>query len=451
MMILMGIVQLYAPFDQDEIEAVHTAWKIIHDGEIYLDFFQHHHPFFYYLLVPIIKLFGELYHSLLIIRMLIFLNYFLIGFITFLLAKYLFNKASAFLSVFLLLTAMIFTKLLQIRPDDLQVLCSMISLLFLFYFFDERVRGKRLFYLVASALFLSFAFLFLQKAIFLIAVFAAIFLFQLCKQEISFLECIFFAVIFSVPIMVYFSYVWAVGAWDFYYKFNWLLNAMHTGRFLPFYTLQLLATSQMLCAFYPIGLLYYLETNYQKIIGAVSIWLLFAAICIAKFSYAQYYAPAIPLMAMIAAVAIFRIVEGNTGKMLCIIFALSWSSIIGNGYQVVKMVVKGINREPHEKIKFVLNNSPEGSYVYDGKSFFNLFRHDVDFFWFEARVNHEKSDLIPIYEKLTGRKYDVHQAIEKYKPIIISNYYVDEKYPEIAKRYFHSKDFIDLCMRVDEL
>ncbi|HEX2978573.1 MAG TPA: glycosyltransferase family 39 protein [Candidatus Babeliales bacterium] len=447
MMILMGIVQVYAPFDQDEIEAVHTAWKIIHDGVIYRDFFQHHHPLLYYLLVPVIKLFGEVFRTLLIIRMIVFFQYFLIGLVTYFLSKRLFNAEIAMLSAYLLLTAMIFTKLLQIRPDGPQVLCGMISLLFLFNFFEQQKKLKRWAQLVISALFLSLSFLFLQKAIFLIAAIAVIFLLQVYKREISFLECVVYAVAFLAPIIGYFAYLSVVGAWELYYKFNWLLNAMHTGRFLPFYTLQLLATSQLLCACYPIGIFYYLETYYQKIIAWCSVWLLFAAIVIAKFSYAQYYAPAIPLMAMIAGCAIYKICLGNPYKMLMIMFALTWGSIIGNSYQVVKMAVKGINRESHEKINFVLNNAPEGSSVYDGKSFFNLFRHDIDFFWFEARMNHEKSDLIPIYERLTGNKYDVHMAIEKHKPVIISSYYIDLSSEFIVSNYERSVPLYDLFLK----
>lgn len=451
MVILMGIVQIYAPFDQDEIEAVHTAWKVIHDGEIYRDFFQHHHPFLYYLLVPIIKFFGEVYHTLLIIRMIVFFQYFLIGLITYLLAKKLFNAETAILSVYLLLTSVIFTKLLQIRPDGPQVLCGMISLLFLFSFFEQQNKQKRCVQLIVSALFLSLSFLFLQKAIFLMAAIGSILLFQLYQRKVSFIECAVFAIVFSLPVLIYFLYIWSIGAWDFYLKFNWLLNAMHTGRFLPFYTLQLLAMSQLLCAFYAIGIFYYLESYYQKIIGWCSLWLLFAAIVIARFSYAQYYAPAIPLMAMIAGYALYKMCMGNTYKMLMIIFALSWGSLIGNAYQVVKMVVKGINREPHEKINFVLNNAPEGSSVYDGKSFFNLFRHDVDFFWFEARMNHDKSDLIPIYERLTGNNYDVHAAVEKYAPSIISNYYVNLNNKIIVNSYDQSEKFDDLLIRKKEI
>lgn len=447
----MGIVQVYAPFDQDEIEAVHTAWKVIHDGEIYRDFFQHHHPFLYYLLVPVIKLFGEVYHTLLIIRMMVFFQYFLIGLITYLLAKKLFNVETAMLSVYLLLTAMIFTKLLQIRPDGPQVLCGMISLLFLFSFFEQQHKPKRWMQLMMSALSLSLSFLFLQKAIFLITAIACIMLMQLYYRKVSVFDCVAFAVTFVLPITAYFSYVWFVGAWDFYFKFNWLLNAMHTGRFLPFHTLQLLAASQLLCAFYVLGFFYYLETYHQKIIGWCSLWLLCAAIIIAKFSYAQYYAPAIPLMAMIAGYALYKMCLGNTYKMLIIIFALSWGSIIGNGYQIVKMAVKGINREPHEKINFVLNNTPKGSSVYDGKSFFNLFRHDVDFFWFEARMNHDKSDLIPIYEKMTGNKYDVLAAVEKHMPSIISNYYVNLNNQIIVNSYGQSEEFNDFLIRKKEI
>jgi hypothetical protein len=45
-------------FDHDELEAVHTAWKMWTGERIYIDFFQHHHPLFYRLLIPVLDLFG---------------------------------------------------------------------------------------------------------------------------------------------------------------------------------------------------------------------------------------------------------------------------------------------------------------------------------------------------------------------------------------------------------
>ena len=51
---LAGVLGLYVLYmsllgslNHDELEAVHTAWKIVQGEVIYADFFQHHHPLFY--------------------------------------------------------------------------------------------------------------------------------------------------------------------------------------------------------------------------------------------------------------------------------------------------------------------------------------------------------------------------------------------------------------------
>ena len=40
-------------FDPDEFEHMHTAWKISRGQKIFIEFFQHHHPFFDYLITPV--------------------------------------------------------------------------------------------------------------------------------------------------------------------------------------------------------------------------------------------------------------------------------------------------------------------------------------------------------------------------------------------------------------
>lgn len=442
--VLIGCARPWATFDQDELEAIHSAWKIMQGAEIYRDFFQHHHPFFYYLIIPFIKFFGETLNAMLAIRYLVFFQYILIGLVTYIFAKRLFNKESSLIALYLLLFAPIFMKILEIRPDGAQTLWSMLALFFLCRFLDLHFLRD----LILSAVCLSISFLFLQKAIFLTVLIGCVLLYYWYYGICSFKELIIYAVIWALPIIVYVGYLSSVGAFDFYVKFNWLLNMLHPAVFHSIHTLKILMYySQFLCAFYVIGLLYNTKVERYRLIAFLSLGLLFAATFLVKFSYTHYYAPALPLMAMIAGHSIYHVLQSRI-KMLIIMITIAAGPFLTYSFEIAKFFIKGIKNEQHEKFVYVLSVAKPGDYVYDGKSFFNVFRQDIDFFWFEARMNHEKSDLIPIYERLTGNRYDLYKDIEKYKPTLISTYYVDLENPVIKQHYIRSALYDDLLLRI---
>ena len=151
-------------YNVDEIEAVHTAWKISVGERIYEDFFQHHHPLLYYLLVPVIKLGGESLLTLSLAELFAFAVFAAMTVIAFLLARRIYDVKTALISIILLLSHPFFIKKgTEIRPDILQTVFGLAS----FYLLTIHMMdgGKRK-YFVASAIFLSLSFLALQKAIF---------------------------------------------------------------------------------------------------------------------------------------------------------------------------------------------------------------------------------------------------------------------------------------------
>ncbi|MEP5069019.1 MAG: glycosyltransferase family 39 protein, partial [Crocinitomicaceae bacterium] len=125
-------MSLFRDFDHDEFEAVHTAWKILTGEVIYIDFFQHHHPFFYYLIIPFIKLIGEKALTLLILRLFIFSFFLGILRISYLLIKDIFDSNRiAWLAILLLVSTSMFSqKVIEIRPDVPQVFFGLLAILF---------------------------------------------------------------------------------------------------------------------------------------------------------------------------------------------------------------------------------------------------------------------------------------------------------------------------------
>ncbi|MEX0940395.1 MAG: glycosyltransferase family 39 protein [Candidatus Babeliales bacterium] len=434
----------FTTFDQDELEAIHTAWKISKGSMVYRDFFQHHHPLLYYCLIPLINFFGQTLKTLVAARVLMHINYLLCGIVTYLIASHIFNRTSALLSIFLLLFSSIFSKVIEIRPDGPQVLFGLLAVYFLFLYFDR----KHLLLLFFSALSLAISFLFLQKILFLIVLIGLVFLYKIYQKQISLLALIFYISIFCIALIPYYSYLVYTNALHYYFIFNWLFNIMHPERFYPMHTLMELFLNKLLLFGYALGLIYYLHTQNQKIVAFFSLSLLFIAIFIVKFSFPQYYAPAIPFIAMIAAYGYYVIFDGQKDKILLMIFIIAAQPFISYSFILAKMIIKGKNNnEQHEKINYVLSHTKPGDTIYDGKNIFNIFRDDIDFMWFQIKQNHDKSSITDLYKSLTGKSYDIYQAIENKKPKIISNYYLDMEHPIIKNNYKKSLKYNDLYIR----
>lgn len=428
-------------FDQDEIEAVHTAWKIWQGAEPFRDFFQHHHLLFHYLLTPLFFVFGESFALLQVARAFIFFNFLGICTITYLLGKKIFGSFAALNGTILYATMWLVYKSLEIRPDNPQVLFGLCALFCMYIYFDT----KKINILILSALSLSSAFLFLQKAIFLGLFIGCYFLYQAYNKKIPFSHVFLFGCIATLPFFFYCIYLYHVGAFDAYFKLNWLMNILHPGKFNSLYALSMIGMHErLLCAFYVLGLCYFVKTPYQKSIAIASIWLLFVASCIVKFAYFQYYLPAFPLMSLLAGQAIYKIFYEKQYMLLPFFAVIMFGPLIAATVNVGKLFLR--TNEQHEKIKYVLRATKSGDYVYDGKSHFNLFRPDIDFFWFEARTNHEKSDLITLLQDLTGRTYNGYEALAKYRPKLISNYYLDMNCPFIKNNYIQSPVYEDLYL-----
>jgi len=125
---------MFRGFLVDEYEVVHTAWKIAQGEKIYIDFFQHHHPFLYYSLVPIILITGDDVIVLMIARMIMFILLVGVAVSTYCIAKSVYKKKEIALlsTTFLLSTLPIINRAIEIRPDTPQVLFGLLSVLFFF-------------------------------------------------------------------------------------------------------------------------------------------------------------------------------------------------------------------------------------------------------------------------------------------------------------------------------
>ena len=437
LLVIILFISLNRFFDHDEFEAIHTSWKMLQGEKIYVDFFQHHHPFLYYMLIPVIRILGENIHTIIAIRLMVFLMFLLILFITYLIARDNFSKGIVVIGLLLLSSAYIFViKVIEIRPNVPETLFALVSIFFLLGYFKKR----NLLYLLLSAFSLGIAFLFFQLALFLVLFIGCLLLYDVYKKSIPFLDVLTYFFVFLLVLVPYGVYLVWTDSFYSYFQFNWILNMKVLNRFLPFSgLLNIYSVNTILCVFYVIGLLFFLKTSNQKRIGVLSFGLLLSVFLV-RTPWPQYFMLAIPLMAIISAHAIYTIFKNNK----VILFVML---VLSTGPQInwLAQGARNTNEGQLKKIAYVISITNKDDFVYDGHILFNVFRKDVDFFWYS--IDHRLGTL-ETFQTMTDYQYNIYEIIDRLKPKVISNYYIDNmEDPRIKNHYKQSKLYKDLFIR----
>jgi 4-amino-4-deoxy-L-arabinose transferase-like glycosyltransferase len=440
LVILACLLSVERFFDQDEFEAVHSAWKIYAGDRIYVDFFQHHAPFLYYLLTPLIHAFGETASTLLAARMLML--GFTAGILTlvYAIANTLFNRQVAVTGIlFLFATPLFMDKAIEIRPDVPQVFFGLSSLYLLLDYFDSRRMNT----LLLSAFSLGIAFLFLQKIIFLAAALHALLLWRAARAQTGYLALLIFTAVFTGTWAVYWVYLLVTDQFSQYFFLNFSFNAAtldHHYHQTPLLLEHItnFNTIVIACALLGIAIR---KSSLQWEITVIALGLLIAAM-LYRTQYAQYYLLVLPLLAIIAARGWQFIHEHQpsvANLLLVVVFASASASYLYN-------ILYQPNRWQLEKIAYVNNMTLPSDYVYDGNAQFNVFRKDLDYFWFGV----DEGKRLDKYRMLTGYQYDIYSLIEALRPKIISDHAIsDLNHPVIRDHYTVTGKYKRLYIRTE--
>ncbi len=439
-LILIFFNSLFRYFNHDEFEAIHSSWKMLNGETIYIDFFQHHHPFSYYLMIPIIKIFGETLFTILFLRIIAYLLFLLLLLITYNLAILLFDdkKIGLISLIFLSSSTFFFNKAIEIRPDILQVLFGLLAI----YFFIIQLKGNSSKYTVLSALSLGLSFLFLQKAVFLILCILFFQLIRLYKNKTTFKQIFIYWIFFIFTLTPYLLYLLHNGYFSNYVLYNWIINMKFTKSFYFFFygLLESFKMNTLLWSFFLIGLIFSQKYIFKEFC-LLSLMLLLSLFLI-KAPYPQYYMLFFPLMAIIAGFGVIKVIN----KKIAIIAIILISTVLP-GFRLCENLKFNTNVNQLEKIKYVLSKTNGNDYVYDGNILFNIFNKDIDFFWFSVRP---KTGALAAYKTLFEYNYDIYKLIDKHKPKIISNYYIKNMNNEtISKNYHPSDKYEDIFIRND--
>jgi hypothetical protein len=445
------IVCFHKFFNNDEIEHIHSAWYVKNGHIPYRDFFQHHNPLLWYLLLPFLYLFGDSVYSILTARLFMFSVMLSIALFTCLISRAITkSNESGLVSVALLFSTVLFmAKGFEIRPDVPQVLFGLISIYCLVRFFQSMDNR----YIIFSGLSAAISFLFLQKAIFLLIAYVMILGYGLVKRELSAKSLLYFIGSLLLPLLIFWMFLQMTGSLHDYFLTNWQLNRQNLGSqeitakpFGPMaYSLEqnalfwILALASIIFVFVKKSVCK--EMKLVVFIGLSQIFCLF----IYSVTFKHYYLFAIPLLCISASYFLvylfdkFNIIETHRVALLAVfLFGAVPFLLIDNFHS---------NQLQLGKINYVLNLTKDSDCVYDGANAFNPFRRDLHYFWYQL------SSGLQAYNLVSGNRfsdYDICTLIRVKKPKIISDVMFDFNSCRLQTLY-NTTAYPHLYIRRDDL
>lgn len=437
-------------FSHDEFEHIHTSWKMLEGQKIYVDFFQHHHPFLSYLIVPVIAVFGETTASIFTSRFLMFIMLSGILLVTYLIAMREFGKREiGVISMILTSTVVVFYgEAIKVRPDVPQALAGLLSIYFFLAYSDNKSRSS----LALSAVFLAVSFLFLQKAIALIIAMGFLFLYDLYRRRLSIKDAFFFAAIFILTLLPYYAYLFLSGAMEKYFVMNWTLNIhirQMQGYSKYFLLVEIFHENIITCMLYLVGLVMLFRSGKARQLTILSVLLIVTVLLLYENLWRQYFMFTVPLVGIIAGYALYTVFNSRISRLIAILFAVyiplgmmhHFSSVLSN-----RTFHDETQSKQLDKISYVLSSTDENDKVYDGDININLYRDDIDYFWFCVGPD----DCLDAYREIAGYEYNIYELISEHKPKVISTFAIDDLNDDrIKNHYTKSPRYDDILIRTD--
>jgi hypothetical protein len=370
-------------FDPDELEHVHATWHVLAGRLPFVDFFEHHNPLLWYTLAPVLAAVGESARAMIVFRLIFLGLTFAIARVTWLLAiETGASRAAGRLAVLLLLSTTTFVYVtIEIRPDVPQTLFALLSVLSLMRLF--RTGATR--HAAVSGLMAAISFLFLQKAVLLLAIFPLCFAVAVWKWRLPWRTGAWWLAAFAGPLVVFAAWLVVSGSWSDYVWSNYLLNARFLGRQLSTSTnpflLRDLARSG---AFWVLALAMGVAAARQRfrvpyIIPASLGWGLVVIVVATGRISDRYLAAAVPLLAAAVAAWIAPILDRWRPRRRTALAIVLMAALPGIA------MVRATGRTNHlqlAQIQYLLDRSEPTDRVYDRGVAVNLFRPDVHYFWF---------------------------------------------------------------------
>lgn len=440
----------HQPQTGDDIEHLHSAW-LVHEGKIpYIDFFQHHNPLLWYLFSPLAGYFAYDLVLFDVVRIISTVVMFASLYVAALIVKRFMagNWYAGVLCIASVFPSYVIFSGQDFRPDNYMVLMFMLGL----YWFFAYLERRQLRDLVLSFMAMFTAFLFMQKVIFLLAFFAAVFFYQLYVGRISvrdFLKALILPCIGGIVFLAWLLAHDMVGRyWLANYIFNLHIPDVYGGlveKTKPeFYVVSALA----LC-----GCIYSL---YRGNIYARIICLLWVFEALQRFFYfsldRHYYYQLQIFNGMLAGTFAWEIIK--KWRIAAYVFAvLSLSGcLVFKNYCLENRLKPYYHR--YVTPKYVLEQTNRCDVVINGYGLtYGIFSKDVTYYWNlngQLDVIGSKIGLAPLP--------DLNGAVQKYLPRIIYTgpywnerlrkkhidvpvHWIDKK---LRDKYYNQSAFVDI-------
>ena len=435
--------------DADEIEHVHSTWYVLNGALPYVDFFQHHHSLLWYCLAPLLILTGQSAGAVIAFRMVFFALTLATVRVTYLLALECGgSRAVARLTVTLLLSMTTFVYVaIEIRPDVPQVFFGVLSALYLVRLFRTRANRHAVYAGIAAAL----SFLFLQKAILLLAAYPLLFLFPVIRRQLPWRAGLYVATAFALTCAPFFGFLVATGSLDDYLITNWFLNLnVGAGRarvsFLSPAVVRDFARNALFWVL-AIGAAAACFRRRFRVDYAVpaclGLWLVCVIFALNRV-VDRYVLAAVPFLAVAVAawfteeVERFRLSGRQAVAVLVLVCLVPCVAMVRS--------VGQSNSGQLAQIQYVLDHSQAGDRMFDEWRDFNLFRPDVHYFWFLAGPG------VRIFSSLTGGRhgdYDTCRLIATVEPRFVSERHAILERCGLLERY-RPTAFAYMSVRVDK-
>lgn len=315
-------------FDPDEFQHLHGARQIYYGNIPYRDYFDHHTPLLHFILTLLYPVFGEEVRILFAGRFIMLLFTGLILFITFILAKRLYDTYTGFLAILFLSYVLIFLeKTIEIRPDVLAVVFWLSSIFFMVKGIQEKQKPK---YFILSGLFMGSAIMSTQKMIFgfpgLLLALSYPIIDKRTGIKIKFnfkILASFFAGFFLIIVIIS-IFFFAHNAFLDFINCNFIMNANWKVKFSPIgYIKQVIRQNPFFPVMSLAGLLIATVNLYkrEKVENGsyIPIFCTYSAMIglfIMPVPYRQYYQIFLPMLSMYSAILLKGIIEIKIIKLI---------------------------------------------------------------------------------------------------------------------------------------
>ncbi|MFA5993931.1 MAG: hypothetical protein WC823_03160, partial [Parcubacteria group bacterium] len=278
----------------------------------------------------------------------------------------------------------------------------------------------------------------LEKDVLLIFLIGLVFLYKLWKREVAWRDFFWYwgAMAFFSGLFVW--YVSAMFTWSEYFFLNWRINANLLNTF-PLYKYLLISLEQnpLLWILFVAGIIGMIRRKVFNSIAFLALGML-SFIFVTKSPFPQYYLTSMPFIVMIAAAQAHRLFEWKK-KVMIFLMVTSIFGSLGVLYSVSES-----NKSQLQKIEYVLSMTDSDDRIYDGDANFNIFRKDIDYFWFSTKP---KTGVLVSYRLMREYDYDVYGRINEFRPKVVSDSFIKTKNPAVADKYEKSSDYSDLYIR----